>query len=104
MKEVRIGGTLIGKRPGIERPAEGLAEKQRPQQSGFGKALEEAIERVNEMQARADQEAEKVATGQSNDIHAALVAMQEAQLSLELTVQVVQRAIEAYKEISRMQI
>ncbi|MBC7286523.1 MAG: flagellar hook-basal body complex protein FliE [Armatimonadetes bacterium] len=75
----------------------------RPEQAGFGKVLAEALRHVNELQGRADREAEKVATGQSRDIHAAIVSMQEAELALELTVQVIQRAIEAYREISRMQ-
>ena len=101
---MRIGGTIAGVAPRVERRTNSLVEANRPKQEGFGQALIEAVERVNRMQARADEEAEKIATGQSDDIHAALVAMQEAELSVELTVQVVQRAIEAYREISRMQV
>lgn len=101
---MRIGGTIAGVAPRVERRTSSLVEANRPKQEGFGQALIEAVERVNRMQARADEEAEKIATGQSDDIHAALVAMQEAELSVELTVQVVQRAIEAYREISRMQV
>ena len=101
---MRISGqSLAGINPRRELVGK-LVEKATPEQEGFGKALAEAVRRVNEMQVKADEEAEKVATGQSEDIHGALVAMQQAQLSLELTVQVVQRAIEAYREISRMQI
>jgi len=103
---LRAGGTLFGIPRTPPDAAQRLIDKAQKsaRQGSFAAALQRAVEKVNELQARADREAEAVATGRSNDIHGAIVAMQQAELALELTAQVVQRAIEAYKEISRMQI
>jgi flagellar hook-basal body complex protein FliE len=99
---MRVGGTYISPVPlgpqasSVEAPA-GPA-----QAAGFAQLLEQALEQVNQLQQAADAEAQKVATGESEDVHRALVAMQEAELALELTAQVLQRALEAYKEIARL--
>jgi flagellar hook-basal body complex protein FliE len=103
---MRVGGTVLGR---VLQPAPGEVERLNqmrasPPQASFGQALQQATRELNELQNEADAEAEAVATGRSGDIHKAIVAMRQAELSLELTAQVLQRAIEAYKEISRMQI
>ena len=45
-----------------------------------------------------------VATGQITDIHQFTTAAAKAQLGVELTVAVRNRAVEAYQEIMRMQV
>ncbi len=103
---MRVGGTVLGHiRPPI-RQDDGLINRMsaRPAQQPFAGALQEALDKTNELQQVADAEAEAVATGRSGDIHKAIVAMRQAELSLELTSQVLQRALEAYKEVSRMQV
>ena len=47
---------------------------------------------------------QRVATGEADDLHEAIIALEKAALTLRLTSQVTQRAVEAYKEISRVQI
>ena len=47
---------------------------------------------------------ERVATGDAEDLHEAIIAVEKADIALRLTAQVTQRAVEAYKEISRMQV
>ena len=58
---------------------------------------------MNQLQLEADAAAERVSTGQVEDLHTAVIAMQRASLALDLTVQVRNKAIEAYQEIMRMQ-
>jgi len=48
--------------------------------------------------------ATKLALGQIDDIHQVTIAMEKATLSLQLAVQVRNRMVEAYQEISRMQV
>ena len=70
----------------------------------FGEALAHALGPVNRLQAEADVQAQLVATGEAPDLHAAAIAMERAKLALQATVQITQKAIEAYQEVSRMQV
>ncbi|MEA3401039.1 MAG: flagellar hook-basal body complex protein FliE [Armatimonadota bacterium] len=86
-----------------------LAQPARPVETdavggGFATLLREALHRVNESQQAADLAVERVATGRAEDLHEAVIALEKADLTLRLTAQVTQRAVEAYKEISRMQL
>ena len=71
---------------------------------GFAELLRAALERVNTVQQGADLAMERVATGDAEDLHEAIIAVEQADLALRLTAQVTQRAVEAYKEVSRMQV
>lgn len=68
--------------------------------SGFA----ESLANVTNLTANADTLAGQVATGQLTDIHQFTAAAAKAQLGVELTVAVRNRAVEAYQEIMRMQV
>lgn len=84
-------------------PAGGVAHSGEERVS-FADVLREALDHVNEAQQQADAAVQRVATGEADDLHEAIIALEKADLTLRLTAQVTQRAVEAYKEISRMQI
>lgn len=73
-------------------------------EGSFTELLAKALRTVNSVQQEADLAAARVATGEAEDLHEAVIAMEKADLALRLTAQVTQRAIEAYKEVSRMQL
>jgi len=70
----------------------------------FAAQLNEALNEVNALQVKADDMATKLALGQIDDIHQVTIAMEKATLSLQLAVQVRNKMVEAYQEISRMQV
>ncbi|MTI69488.1 MAG: flagellar hook-basal body complex protein FliE [Firmicutes bacterium] len=70
----------------------------------FGDVLKEKLEGVNKLQIKADKANRDLITGEAQDIHSVMIATEEAKLALEMTVQVRNKVIEAYKEINRMQI
>lgn len=70
----------------------------------FGDLLREALAKVNATQQGADAAVRRVATGEAEHLHEAIIALEKADLTLRLTSQVTQRAIEAYREVSRMQL
>lgn len=70
----------------------------------FGQVMGRELSRVNEQLVEADRQAQGVATGQAKDLHEAMLAMAQADLALQVTMRVTQKAIAAYQEISRMQI
>jgi flagellar hook-basal body complex protein FliE len=70
----------------------------------FGEVLGKEVGRVNELLAGSDVQAQRVATNDAPNLHEAVIAMAEADLALQVTMRVTQKAIAAYQEISRMQI
>ncbi|MEA4883643.1 MAG: flagellar hook-basal body complex protein FliE [Clostridia bacterium] len=72
--------------------------------STFGNVLEQALDTVNDMQTRADRLTEKLATGEVSDIHQVMIAVDQVNIALQLTMQVRNKVIESYQEIMRMQI
>jgi flagellar hook-basal body complex protein FliE len=67
-------------------------------------AFAESLKSVGDLTSTADRMAEGVATGQLTDVHQFTAAAAKAQLGVELTVAVRNRAVEAYQEIMRMQV
>ncbi|PPK66476.1 flagellar hook-basal body complex protein FliE [Actinokineospora auranticolor] len=69
----------------------------------FGSIIGSALENTEKVQDRASQLAIKAATGNEIDVHNYLAAATEANLTTQLTVQVRNKAIEAFNEIMRLQ-
>ncbi len=102
MKEVFIGQLS----PNLQ-----MREIRRPQGPGkdsggldFGEVLKNAITTVNEVQKQSDQEIQKLMSGESQDLHATLIAVQKADLSFQMMMQVRNKIVQAYQEIMRMQV
>ncbi|HBM74939.1 MAG TPA: flagellar hook-basal body complex protein FliE [Clostridiaceae bacterium] len=72
--------------------------------SSFEQYLKDALDSANESQIKADYETTKLITGESTDIHNALVAAAEAKLQMQLIMEVRNKLVESYQEINRMQI
>lgn len=93
--------TLKSHLQGLAKPQSSPIQKVGDQ---FAEALKNSISDVNQKQVAADRAAEQVATGDSKNLHEAMIKMEEADISLRLMVQVRNKAVEAYQEIMRMQI
>ena len=78
------------------------ATRQQPDQ--FVEMLGNALQGVNDSQQQADNLANQVALGKDVEIHDAVLATEEANLSFQYTMQIRNKLIEAYQEIMRMQI
>ena len=72
--------------------------------TGFGEVLKDAISTVNELQKNSNQEIQKLMTGESQDLHTTVIAMQKADLSFQMMMQVRNKIMQAYQEIMRMQV
>ena len=70
----------------------------------FVDSLKDAISKVNEVQLQANDAAEKLMTGESQNIHQTMVALQRADVSFQLMMQIRNKIIGAYEEIQRMQV
>ena len=71
---------------------------------GFVDSLKSAIGNVNDAQKEASQAVDALMTGDTQDIHRTMVALQQADVSFQLMMQVRNKLVTAYEEIQRMQI
>lgn len=71
---------------------------------GFGDALLKALDGVSAAHTEADQLAIQAATGDLTAVHDYTIAATEAQLLTQLTVEVRNRAVEAFNNIMHMQV
>ena len=72
--------------------------------NGFMNELQQAIGKANDIQLEAGQATEALMTGQTQNIHQTMVALQEADVSFQLMMQIRNKLVSAYEEIQRMQI
>jgi flagellar hook-basal body complex protein FliE len=72
--------------------------------TGFGSVLQSAIEQVNELQYQAGREVQSLMTGEIKDIHSAMIAVQKADVSFQMMMQVRNKLVSAYQEIMKMQV
>lgn len=70
----------------------------------FADVLSNAINSVDETMKSSDQQVQDFIAGESNNVHDVMISMQRAQMSFEMMVEIRNKAIETYQEISRMQI
>ncbi|MDR0311844.1 MAG: flagellar hook-basal body complex protein FliE [Acidobacteriota bacterium] len=68
----------------------------------FGALLKDAISTVNDLSQQSDLEIRKIMTGESDELHTAVVAMQRADLSFQMMMQVRNKILQAYQEVLRM--
>ncbi|MBW2061110.1 MAG: flagellar hook-basal body complex protein FliE [Deltaproteobacteria bacterium] len=69
---------------------------------GFKETLLDSIKKVNELQIKAQQAMEDLATGRSQNIHETMIAIEQAEIAFKLAAQVRNKIIAAYSEIMRM--
>lgn len=73
-------------------------------ETSFGDMLTTLVAQTNGLQQDADQAMQQVQAGGEKNLHEAMIAMEKADIALRYTVQVRNKAIDAYQEIMRMQV
>jgi flagellar hook-basal body complex protein FliE len=88
----------------IKAEAQDLNQGATGQKSGmsFTDHLKQGIEEVNAKSVTSDKMNVELATGRNGNIHDAMLAATQAELSFNLMVQLRNKALEAYSEIMRM--
>jgi flagellar hook-basal body complex protein FliE len=72
--------------------------------ASFGDLLKKKLDAVNEDQIKAEDTTQKFIQGDEDDIHKVMLDTEEAKMSLELAVQIRNKFVEAYQELSRTQL
>ncbi len=75
-----------------------------PTGSSFSSMLGQFVSEVNQQQLAATQTVNAVQSGQNIPLNHAMIAMEEANVSFQLMVEVRNRLLDSYQEIMRMQV
>jgi flagellar hook-basal body complex protein FliE len=89
--------TIVDQTPGVSGSASS-------ESGGFLDSLKSAIGKANSIQVEASQAVDALMTGQTQDLHRTMVALQQADVSFQLMMQIRNKLVAAYEEIQRMQI
>jgi flagellar hook-basal body complex protein FliE len=99
---VEFNITPIGQQSPLQ-PATPIEAKAKADKDSFGQWLSQSLGEVNQLQQVADSAAQKLISGESKDIHGTMIAMQKANIGLDLMLEIRNKVIAAYEEVKRMQ-
>ncbi|ADD69077.1 flagellar hook-basal body complex subunit FliE [Denitrovibrio acetiphilus DSM 12809] len=81
------------------------SQAEKPEASvDFSSMLKDALRDVNGAQIEADDAVQKVLSGETKDIESTMIALQKADVSLKMMLEVRNKIMEAYQEVMRTQI
>lgn len=71
-----------------------------PGDSNFMNTLQDAMSQVGQLQNEADGKVSQLLTGNGQDVHSAMIAVEKANLAFEMMVQVRNKIVQAYQQVS----
>jgi flagellar hook-basal body complex protein FliE len=72
-------------------------------QPDFRDLLGSAVDDIQHLETQAENKVSGVLEGNGSDVHSALIAVEKADLTFQMMMQVRNKIVSAYQEISRMQ-
>jgi len=72
-------------------------------ESDFMATLQQSMSAVEGAQGAAQTQVTQLVSGQGGDVHSAMIAVEKADLSFQLMMQVRNKIVQAYQQISNMQ-
>ena len=82
--------------------ASSLSTKKGGGGASFADTLKNAVDGANELQNSADETVRRFATGDLEDVHQVMLALDRADLSFRMTLEVRNKLLDAYQEVMRM--
>jgi flagellar hook-basal body complex protein FliE len=83
--------------------AAGAAAAGGGEQGSFLNTLEQSMNAVEGAQGEAENQVAQLLSGQGADLHSAMIAVEKADLSFQLMMQVRNKIVQAYQQVSNMQ-
>lgn len=68
----------------------------------FHQVLESAVQQMNDVNQKADQAIQKLATGEIQDVHQVMLAVEKANLTFNTMMKIRNKLIEAYNEVMQI--
>ncbi len=72
-------------------------------QGAFGSSLVDAIDQVEQVHTDASHQVQQLLRGDRQDIHNVMIAVEKADVTFQLMMQVRNKIVNAYQEISKLQ-
>jgi flagellar hook-basal body complex protein FliE len=70
----------------------------------FADVLQDSIQSVNELQLEAGKQIDRMVAGESGSLHEVMIAVEKARTSFDLLMEIRNKMIDTYRELSRMQV
>ena len=86
--------------PGLA-PLPALGQTSQP--GAFQSVLQGTIQSIESANGNATESVQKFLTGENEELHSAILAVQQASIAFDLGLQVRNKVVDAYQEIMRMQ-
>jgi len=87
----------------IPQPSTAPAAGAKSADGSFGSALEDAIKQVNGLEINSQKEMDKFLT-EDTDLHSVMMALEKADVSFQMMMQVRNKIVSAYQEIMKTQV
>ncbi len=71
---------------------------------GFKDLLMDSINKINSYNEKAERDIVSFIKGGENEVHNLMISMEEAKLTLQMAVEIRNKFVEAYQELSKIQI
>ena len=97
------------KLPSISPPVSGLktgieSQNQNLESGGLSRTFEKLLQDVNQQQLTAEAKQLELLVTENKDIHGTMLALEKADLSMRLMLQIRNKLVSAYEEVMRMQV
>jgi flagellar hook-basal body complex protein FliE len=73
------------------------------QEGGFGETLQNAISRVDQLDKDSSTQVTELLQGNRQDLHNVMIAVEKADVAFQLMMQVRNKIVSAYQEVSKLQ-
>lgn len=73
-------------------------------QKSFGEYLTDSLSKVNQLQVEANDAVERLATGESQNLHETMLKVEQAEIAFKSMNQIRTKVIDAYRELMKMQV
>ncbi len=100
MKEIGIGNPA----PSLSGRAVDPSSNRGVSRTSFKDFLKDSIQSVDGFQKEAQRAVQKLAAGETENIHDTMIALKKAELSFKMMMQVRNKIVQAYQEVMRMQV
>jgi flagellar hook-basal body complex protein FliE len=98
MSDFKLYNNIPKMMPAPSAPASGVSSP-----GSFGKLLNEAVQQVNDVEKGSQGELQKFLSNES-DLHSVMIALEKADLSFQVMMQVRNKIVSAYQEIMKSQV
>ena len=96
--------SILSRNNGLEIPAKLPDLEGKAGGKDFSAFLKESVEKVNQLQLEANEAINSIAAGESDDIHNTMIAIQKADVSFRMMMEIRKKLVEAYEQVMRMQV